>query len=65
MNELKFVNSDARPKTTVLHVSAGVAAMRLGRPFIGIEIDPGYFDIACKRIEDAQRYGDMFTSGSI
>lgn len=45
--------------------TTGVAAMRLGRPFIGIEIDSCYFDIACKRIEDAQRQGDMFTSGAI
>lgn len=42
--------------------TTGVAAMRLGRPFIGIEIDSCYFDIACKRIEDAQRQGGMFTS---
>ena len=25
-----------------------------------IEIDPGYFDIACRRIEAAQKQGDMF-----
>lgn len=37
-----------------------VAASRLGRPSIGIEIDQEYFDIACKRIEDAQRQGDLF-----
>ena len=40
--------------------TTGVAAARLGRPFVGIEIDPAYFDIACRRIEDAQRQGDMF-----
>ena len=43
--------------------STGVAAMRLGRPFIGVEIDPAYFQIACKRIEDAQRQGDFFING--
>ncbi|MGM0584245.1 MAG: hypothetical protein ACQEUZ_06310 [Pseudomonadota bacterium] len=32
---------------------------KLGRSFIGIEIDPGYFDIACKRIEEAYRQPDM------
>lgn len=37
--------------------STGVAAMQMGRKFIGVEIDPGYFEIACKRIEDAQRQG--------
>lgn len=31
--------------------STGVAAVRLGRKFIGIELDPDYFDIAVKRIE--------------
>jgi site-specific DNA-methyltransferase (adenine-specific)/modification methylase len=40
--------------------STGVAAMNLGRRFIGIEIEPRYFDIACRRIEEAQRHGDMF-----
>ena len=40
--------------------STGVAAERLGRDFIGIEIDPEYFDIACRRIEDAQRQSDLF-----
>lgn len=40
--------------------TTGVAAVRLGRPFIGIEINREYFAIACKRIEDAQRQGDLF-----
>lgn len=40
--------------------TTGVAAAQMGRKFIGIEIVPKYFDIACKRIEDAQRQGDMF-----
>ena len=35
--------------------TTGVACMNLGRKFIGIEIEPKYFDIACRRIEDAQR----------
>ncbi len=30
--------------------TAGVAAARMGRPFVGIEIDSAYFDIACDRI---------------
>lgn len=37
----------------------GVACARLGRKFIGIEIEERYFDIACRRIEHAQRQGDM------
>jgi len=35
--------------------TTGVACMNIGRKFIGIEIEPKYFDIACRRIEDAQR----------
>jgi DNA modification methylase len=40
--------------------TTGVACVKLGRKFIGIEIEPRYFDIACKRIEDAYKQGDMF-----
>jgi DNA modification methylase len=40
--------------------TTGVAAVQMGRSFIGIEREPKYFDIACKRIEDAQRQGDFF-----
>ena len=39
--------------------TTGVACMNLGRSFIGIERDPNYFDIACRRIEDAQRQGRL------
>lgn len=42
--------------------TTGVACAKLGRSFIGIERDPEYFDIACKRIEDAYKQGDMFVS---
>jgi DNA modification methylase len=41
--------------------TTGVAAMQLGRKFIGIEIEPKYFDIACERIENAQRQQPLFT----
>lgn len=40
--------------------TTGVAAVKLGRRFTGIEIDPGYFSIACRRIEAALREPDMF-----
>lgn len=40
--------------------TTGVACMNLGRSFIGIERERKYFDIACRRIEDAQRQGRMF-----
>jgi site-specific DNA-methyltransferase (adenine-specific)/modification methylase len=44
--------------------STGVAAVREGRDFIGCEIAPEYFDIACERIEDAQRQGDFFVDAA-
>lgn len=40
--------------------TTGIAAVKLGRKFIGIEIDEGYFDIACRRIEAALLQPDMF-----
>lgn len=40
--------------------TTGVACVKLGRKFIGIELEPKYFDIACKRIEDAYKQPDMF-----
>lgn len=40
--------------------TTGVAALSLGRKFIGIEIEPKYFGIACRRIEDAHSRPDMF-----
>jgi site-specific DNA-methyltransferase (adenine-specific) len=39
--------------------TTGVACMNLGRKFIGIEIEPKYFDIACERIENAQRQSSL------
>jgi len=40
--------------------TTGVACARLGRRFIGIELHEPYFDIACRRIEQAQRQTDLF-----
>jgi DNA modification methylase len=34
--------------------TTGVACVQTGRKFIGIEIDPGYFEVAKKRISEAQ-----------
>jgi site-specific DNA-methyltransferase (adenine-specific) len=60
-----LVKDYSRPGDTVLdsHMGAGttgVACVRSGRLFIGCEIEPEAFDIACRRIDDAQRMGDMF-----
>jgi DNA modification methylase len=40
--------------------TTGVACQKLGRSFIGIELDPDYFAIACKRIDEATRQPDLF-----
>lgn len=40
--------------------TTGVAAVQMGRRFIGIEREKRYFEIACQRIEQAQRQGDLF-----
>jgi site-specific DNA-methyltransferase (adenine-specific) len=39
--------------------STGVACIQFGRRFIGCEISPIYFDIACRRIEEATKQGDL------
>lgn len=40
--------------------TTGIAAVKLGRKFIGIEIEEKYFDIACRRISEALKQPDMF-----
>lgn len=40
--------------------TTGVACAQLGRSFIGIEREPAYFDIACERIEQAYKQGQLF-----
>lgn len=42
--------------------TTGVAAVQMGRHFIGIEKEAKYFDIACRRLQDAQRQGDLFVA---
>ncbi len=39
--------------------TTGVAAVQMGCQFIGTEREPKYFEIACRRIEDAQRQGRL------
>jgi DNA modification methylase len=55
--------NDARPVVLDPFMGSGttgVACAKLGRKFVGIEIEPKYFDIACKRIEDAYKKPDLF-----
>ena len=60
-----LVNLASTPGETILDPFAGsgttgVAAVKLGRRFVGIEIEPAYFDIACRRVADALKQPDMF-----
>jgi site-specific DNA-methyltransferase (adenine-specific) len=61
----KLVCLSAESKDTVLDPfmgsgTTGVACIRTGRKFIGIEIDPTYFDIAVKRIEAELNRAPLF-----
>jgi len=40
--------------------STGVACVQLGLSFMGIEREPSYFEIACRRIEQAQKQAQLF-----
>ena len=40
--------------------STGQACIELSRPFVGIEKDPKFFDMACQRIDNAQRQERLF-----
>tara|TARA_A100000172_G_scaffold26952_1_gene15827 strand:- start:1360 stop:2037 length:678 start_codon:yes stop_codon:yes gene_type:complete len=42
--------------------STGVACAKLGKKFIGIELDPKHFDTACSRIEEAYKQRDLFVA---
>jgi len=60
-----LVNKASLPGETVLDPfmgsgSTGVACVDTGRRFIGIEIEPKYFDIACTRIDAAQAQQRLF-----
>lgn len=40
--------------------TTGIACAKLGRKFIGIELDETYFNIACERIQAAYDQPDLF-----
>ena len=66
----KLVSSMVAPNGSCLDIfmgsgSTGVAAIQLGRKFIGIERDPKYFEIACKRIEQAVAQGQLFAPATM
>lgn len=65
-----LVERGSLPGNTVLDPfmgsgTTGVACVKRGRRFIGIELDEGYFEIACKRIQEACAQPDMFVSAPV
>ena len=65
-----LIETYTAPGRTVLDFTMGsgttlVACQRLGREGTGIEIDPGYFEIACRRVEEAERQPDMFVQPAV
>lgn len=42
--------------------TTGIACLKRGRNFIGIEQDPTFFEVACERIRKAERQSDLFVS---
>lgn len=61
----KFIALHTKEEDIVLDpfmgsASTGVACVALGRKFIGIELDEKYFDIACRRVEEAYKQPDLF-----
>ena len=40
--------------------TTGVSCLRLGRRFVGLEVHEPYFDIACRRIEEAYKQPRLF-----
>jgi site-specific DNA-methyltransferase (adenine-specific) len=57
---LWLIEQYTKPGDTILDCymgsgTTGVACVQTGRRFIGIEIDPGYFAIAQRRIAEAQQ----------
>lgn len=60
----KLISLLTRPGDTILDPfmgsgTTGVACVLTGRDFIGIEIDPGYFAAAERRIREAQMQGKL------
>lgn len=44
--------------------STGIAAVKAGHPFVGIECEPLYFETACRRLADAQQQGSLFADAA-
>jgi site-specific DNA-methyltransferase (adenine-specific) len=64
---VELIGDFTQPEQTVLDPfmgsgTTGVACVRAGRRFIGIELDDGFFDIACQRIRKAYAQPDLFVA---
>lgn len=62
---LKLIDRTTEPGWTIVDPfmgsgTTGVACVNMGRKFIGIELDPTYFDLAARRIGDALKQPDFF-----
>ena len=62
---LEKLISKLEPESTVLDPfmgsgSTGVACANMGRKFVGCEVKPEYFEIACERISAAYAQGRLF-----
>jgi len=60
-----YIENSTKRSETVLDpfmgvASTGVACVKSGRKFIGIELDPEYYEIACERIRKAYEQPDLF-----
>jgi DNA modification methylase len=60
-----YIRNSSQPGETVIDPfagtgSTGVAALRAGRKFIGVEIEPEWFDVSCKRLERATEQQGLF-----
>jgi DNA modification methylase len=66
LNQVRHIIEQwVKPESVVLDPfmgsgTTGVACATLGRAFIGIEIEPKYFEIACERIRAAQAQQRLF-----
>lgn len=61
----ELVGTYSNPAQTIIDPfmgsgTTGVAAVKMGRRFIGIEIEQNWFDISCRRISDALARPDLF-----
>lgn len=57
---IAFIEADTICDPFMGSGTTGVACANAGRRFVGVEVEPRYFDIACKRIAAAQSQQRLF-----